>query len=64
MFKVIESPTCVRWFLVAISDLNEAENALRVTVGQDVTLENRQMPTQVFDFLNMTTDETRQWIIG
>ncbi len=64
MFKVIDSPSTVRWYLVSIDDVNEATVKIRSVVGDSVELDSRPMTDQVFEFVGMKADSIQQWVIG
>lgn len=64
MFKVIDDPSTVRWYLVAIGNYSGAEMRVRAIVGNSVELDSRPMPQGVFEFLGMSAGQVLQWSIG
>lgn len=64
MFKITDSPSTVRWYLVAIEDEQDATNAIRGVVGDSVDVDSRLMPPQVFEFLGLDAGSIQQWVLG
>jgi hypothetical protein len=61
VFKVIDSPTAIRYFLVAIDDVNVATQEVRKKVGNQVAIDSRPLTNGVCDYLGISDGQIHQW---
>jgi hypothetical protein len=64
VFIVIHSTESVEWYHVAIEDQSEAEIEVRKSVGQDVKVDSRPLPSQVLEARDMKVGEVKKWEVG